>query len=343
MIGNEDSLEQWKALYEAADHIIKLSPWEDFWDTDLVVIQSEHNKEPVFLSIAGRGVAGRGVTMYEGRQGLEDFDLTEGTKGSDDPLASFALREQCCLEFKLCDQEDVPQEQRDMIKELGLSFPGRGKCPCFLSWKKAYAPWTPDKQEISSMKEALLRLEEAVKDVRDGLVKVRYERGEFLWRSYIPEKGEWHTLSAPIPDGKRKYPLAKLRSTAQVEAVTARPRSIYELCMDLFYMNAEVVEEGYDRPFFPRAFLVMEKRSKMIVNMQVLEPEDSEVSAILHFLLNYVMKNGKPRAVYARNPWIFAALTDTCEKCDIPLLSSELEEMEEMIGQLADAGLETEK
>lgn len=334
----EASLEQWKSLYQAADAVIKLAPWEDFWNTDLIVIQENEEREPLFMSVSGRGIHSRGVTMYEGNDGLEDFDLTESTRG--EALASFALREQRCLSFKLCDREDVPQEQRDIIKELGLTFRGRGKWPCFLSWRKAYAPWTPDAAEIELLANALSRMEEAVNDVRNGLVKVRFERGEFLWRTWDREAGERRTVSAPIPSGRRKYPLARLRSVDQIEAVKARPRSISELCMDLFYMNAEVVEEGYDRPFFPRAFLVMEKRTRAVLNMQVLEPEDNEVSAILHFLLNYTMKSGRPRTIYARNPWIFAALTDTCEKCGIPLLSSDLEEMEEMISQLTDAGME---
>lgn len=334
----EASLEQWKSLYQAADAVIKLAPWEDFWNTDLIVIQENEEREPLFMSVSGRGIHSRGVTMYEGNDGLEDFDLTESTRG--EALASFALREQRCLSFKLCDREDVPQEQRDIIKELGLTFRGRGKWPCFLSWRKAYAPWTPDAAEIELLDNALSRMEEAVNDVRNGLVKVRFERGEFLWRTWDREAGERRTVSAPIPSGRRKYPLARLRSVDQIEAVKARPRSISELCMDLFYMNAEVVEEGYDRPFFPRAFLVMEKRTRAVLNMQVLEPEDNEVSAILHFLLNYTMKSGRPRTIYARNPWIFAALTDTCEKCGIPLLSSDLEEMEEMISQLTDAGME---
>ncbi len=334
----EASLEQWKSLYQAADAVIKLAPWEDFWNTDLIVIQENEEREPLFMSVSGRGIHSRGVTMYEGNDGLEDFDLTESTRG--EALASFALREQRCLSFKLCDREDVPQEQRDIIKELGLTFRGRGKWPCFLSWRKAYAPWTLDAAEAELLTNALSRMEEAVNDARNGLVKVRFERGEFLWRTRDGETGERCTVSAPIPSGKRKYPLARLRSVDQIEAVKARPRSISELCMDLFYMNAEIVEEGYGRPFFPRAFLVMEKRTKAVLNMQVLEPEDNEVSAILHFLLNYTMKNGRPRTIYARNPWIFAALTDTCEKCGIPLLSSDLEEMEEMIGQLTDAGME---
>ena len=338
MMKQEASLEQWNSLYQAAAAVTKLAPWEDFWNTDLIVIQESRKQEPLFMSVSGRGIHNRGVTMYIGNEGLEDFDLTESTRG--EALASFALREQRGLSFKLCDREDVPQEQRDMIKELGLAFRGRGKWPCFLSWRKAYAPWTLDGEEVQMLTEAFCRMEEAVKDARDGAVKVRFERGEFLWRSRDEETGDWRTVSAPIPSGRRKYPLARLRSVDQIEAVKSRPRSINELSMDLFYMNAEVVEEGYDRPFFPRAFLVMEKRTRAVLNMQVLEPEDNEVSAILHFLLNYIMKSGRPRTVYARNPWIFAALTDTCENCGIPLLSSDLEEMEEMVNQLTDAGME---
>lgn len=336
----EASLEQWKSLYDAVSRATGLSLWENFWDTDLVAIQLKGEREPVFMSVSGRGVRGRGITMYEGASGLEDFDLVEGTRGEEEPLACFAEREQCCVALRLCDREDVPKEQRDRMKELGLSFRGRGKWPCLLSYRKAYAPWTPDAREAAVMTEALLRLSEAAEDVRKGAVKVRYERGEFLWRAWDKEKEAWDTYSGPIPAGGRKYPLARLRSMDQLEALKARPRSIYELCMDLFYMNAEVVEDGYDRPFFPRAFVAMDKRSRKVVDMQVLEPKDSEVNAILHFILGYIMKNGRPRTIYARNPWIFASLSDTCEKCDIPLVSDRLEEMDELIGRLVEAGVE---
>ena len=62
----EASLELWKSLYKAAVRLMELAPWENFWDTDLVAIQLKDKKEPVFMSIAGRGIAGCGVTMYEG-------------------------------------------------------------------------------------------------------------------------------------------------------------------------------------------------------------------------------------------------------------------------------------
>ena len=88
----EASLELWKSLYKAAVRLMELAPWENFWDTDLVAIQLKDKKEPVFMSIAGRGIAGCGVTMYEGERGLEDFDLLEGTRGEEGPFSVFALR-----------------------------------------------------------------------------------------------------------------------------------------------------------------------------------------------------------------------------------------------------------
>ena len=129
MMKQEASLEQWNSLYQAAAAVTKLAPWEDFWNTDLIVIQESRKQEPLFMSVSGRGIHNRGVTMYIGNEGLEDFDLTESTRG--EALASFALREQRCLSFKLCDREDVPQEQRDMIKELGLAFRDGENGPAF--------------------------------------------------------------------------------------------------------------------------------------------------------------------------------------------------------------------
>ena len=47
MMKQEASLEQWNSLYQAAAAVTKLAPWEDFWNTDLIVIQESGKQEAI--------------------------------------------------------------------------------------------------------------------------------------------------------------------------------------------------------------------------------------------------------------------------------------------------------
>ena len=52
----EPSLEQWAALYGAAQSLNALAPWRALWDTDILTLQLPGQEEPVFCSVMGRAV-----------------------------------------------------------------------------------------------------------------------------------------------------------------------------------------------------------------------------------------------------------------------------------------------
>ena len=70
------------------------------------------------------------------------------------------------------------EEQKTVIKELGLKFAGKGNWPFFLSFKPRFTPWTPDAAEVRLMAETLVQLIAAVKALREERVKVKFDEGD---------------------------------------------------------------------------------------------------------------------------------------------------------------------
>ena len=50
------------------------------------------------------------------------------------------MHDQTCLVFYLGDRVEVPKQQKEIIKELGLRYRGNGNWPYFLSYKKRFIP-----------------------------------------------------------------------------------------------------------------------------------------------------------------------------------------------------------
>ena len=81
----EASSKQWEKLYEVTCNLKALEPWKYFWDTQLIAIFLKDSEEPVFASIIGCGGNCYGISVYEGLEGLRDFDMIASTEETGDP------------------------------------------------------------------------------------------------------------------------------------------------------------------------------------------------------------------------------------------------------------------
>lgn len=82
----EASLDQWKELYDVALKLKELEPWKYLDSTDLIAIKLQGMEEPVFMSVMGRLGTCYGVSMYEGLDGLDDFDMVANAEGKKWPF-----------------------------------------------------------------------------------------------------------------------------------------------------------------------------------------------------------------------------------------------------------------
>ena len=146
--------------------------------------------------------------------------------------------------------------------------------------------------------------------------------------------GLWNMFAESIPMVEREYPIIVLQDEILKRRLKKRPKVGTEISVDFAYVHASIEVEEYERPISPLLFVTLDHASGMVLDMKMVNPEDSEIDVVLDFFVNYLQDNGKMLRIKARNPWVFAALRDICEECGIQLEKDELEEMDQIISEI---------
>ena len=330
----EADLNSWGKLYETAGKIKALEPWKDFWDMDLIIVCPKGKKVPYFCSIMGRAGACCGISVYKGEEGLRDLDMLTMADVGGIPL-DYAVFEQNNLTCYWGDREEVDPKQKKIIKDLGLKFRGRGQWLFFLSFKKRYTPYIPDAQEVEELTVVFEGLLAILQDFQDNHIPVDYEQGEYLWSIYNKKEERWKSEIHALPyDPDLEISIMELSDEILKKKLQKCPYVEGELQMDFLYLNSSTIENQYDRPINPLLFLVVDGESGMLLRAELLDPEDEEIDVILSFFIQFTQQYGRIKTIKARNPIIYSALTDICQKCKIDLTNGDMTEIDEAIQDL---------
>lgn len=333
----------WNMLYNLADELKALRPWEDLWDVDLIGIQENGRQEPVFVSVMGRREDGQGgtkanpdsadgcgIAIYDGTRGLGDFQMT-GLAPQNMIPDDYAMLEQHALMLYWGERMEVPQDQQDMIKELDRKYYGKGNWPFFLSFAPRFAPWTPDEKEVRLLIETFVQLIEAVNALREGRARVDFEKGEFCFRYFDIDQMNWMTAPAKVPFIDMEYDMLEITDEAFLAELLAAGQRASTLMLDFGYLHGELVKEEYDRPLNPLLFLAVDGGEGRVLKAKVVNPEERESDTAAEFLLDYIEKEGRPQLILARNPHILAALQDICRQLSIDIQRHPLTEMDGLL------------
>jgi len=325
----EASLDMWKTLYNLTAELKELQPWDDLGALDFIGIQENGREEPVFVRVMGQKNAkeAKGITMYDGTLGLGY--LQQLVRAPETCMSQeYAVMDQQSLMLCFGERMEVPEEQRAVIKELGLKFAGKGNWPFFLSFQTRFTPWTPDADEVRLMAETLVQVIEAVKALREERVTVKFDEGEFCFRYFDVDQLNWMTAPARMPLVNLEVDPLVITDELFLHRLKKQPVNDAELLLDFLYMNAAIEDEQYDRPLNPLVFLVFDKVHSSIVHMDMISPDEEETEQSAEFLLAYIEEAGRPRSISVRNPYVITELKDTCEKLGIELREEKLPELD---------------
>lgn len=334
----EASLRLWKELYEVVENIRVLKPWNYLWDTDLIGIILKDEEEPIFCSIMGKESRCFGIGAYEGIEGLRDFCMIATLDETDLPM-EYVMYEQCSLMLYWGEKEEVPTEQKSVLKECGFNSRGKDQWPYFLSYKNRYAPCTPDQTEVLRLIDLYKNLFMVIRAVKEKRIDAKFDQGEFLCRTYNEETDLWNIFQALLPKVEKQFPAVVLEDEILRQKLKKRPQIDVEILLDFSYMNASVVDEAYDRPINPLLFIALDDTNNLLITVELLEPKDSEIDMVLSFFVGFTEQHGRVRKIKTRNPWITGALEDICEFCEIPLEYDSLEKMDDIIEDLRNQGM----
>jgi hypothetical protein len=259
---------EWAKLYQAAIRIKEMAPWEWMDETLIFGVQDPETDRIGFVSVMGQLGEHYSVAVYLGPEALYDFWRFEEYADESD---AGELLEIPHLQASFEDRDVLNQQDRNVIKELGLKFRGRQAWPMFRSYRPGFFPWYVDAREARILTRALeqtlvmaprIREDPALLELADEeshLVRTaREESGELVWEDRIVR------VSPPEP---KSFPVFMDRQA--LEWLMAMEPSPMTLEMDLSVIPVRIGDRG-SRPRYAHMLLIVERESGFVFGSEML-------------------------------------------------------------------------
>ena len=270
--------EQWLELHEAFREYCGLYPWAHFDDEDLVAVENPASGETGYCVVMGGGGIERGLAVYRGDEGLVAY--LGLMSGAIDGESEEILDLNNVMYASLADREELSKDERDLIRDLGLRYRGRGRWPMFQAMKPGFMPSGLQADDAEFLALILRSMADHTASVISNGAPVE-DAGDIdddiallLTRSLVNGewRNRWEPLMLPMPPPTPEYPdPERLRRLADSKP---RTNSVWEL--SIFYLHLPVGEDSEGRLYFPTSSLLVEADSGVVLPELLLEPEPSD-------------------------------------------------------------------
>ncbi|MBV9848153.1 MAG: hypothetical protein JO250_00555 [Armatimonadetes bacterium] len=341
------SLDEWRALYEAAARFHEVAPWDWMEDADVFGVQDPESGEVGYCCIMGALGEHFALAAYRGSRGLAGlWEVRLGPPAEMlEPAEMLALQD--CLMASFEDRQMLHARDREIIKSLGLKFRGRNAWPQFRSYRPGYQPWfltAPEARFLTVALQQALDVAERLYEDPDLLPEPTPD-GKYLVR--VPKRGDdgtwqWRDARrspAPFPTGPKAAPPDEKR-IGRCKDTLLRTQGILET--DFFYSPAPVQENADAPPFFPFLILAADPETGMILGNEMAHP--AEIASALPDALLTIFENLEmlPAAVAVQREGARDYLTPTMAALGIELVLVErlraVEEAREALSEFLSLG-----
>lgn len=309
-VGREEaSLEEWRALYEAAAKIKELKPWERFWDMDLFALGE--GEDVVFAVILGRGGECYGISIYEGLEGLNDFMMlcNQAKLNLSETYVGFTQNNLTCY---WGNRDELSQEQYQIIKSLGYKFRGKNQWPYFMSYRTGYLPYNMDAEEVGRMTVYLSRLAQAIAYYEENKFDVGFERGNMFYYAPDEKTGQWSGAERGLPFVSYQFLQLDIADEKFMQEFCKIPQKNYEWDIHIECVPAGINDAEYERPGVARMVMLADTASGMILGADIVKPDEFEGNVLINSVLQVISKSGRPKGIRVCNDIMENYLCDLC-------------------------------
>jgi hypothetical protein len=313
----EATLEQWKKLYDVAIKIKELQPWEHLWDLDIITLIIP-GREMIYNSVMGRGRECYGIGSYISDKAINNFHNMLESKNF--PIEqTIRFQDDDIIMCYFGSRDELTAKELKLIKDLGYKFRGKNNWIYFHSFKKGYAPFMLDQEEVLLETKILQHLYMSLNIyIIEGL-KVDFENGRSLTRTWSEKEGLWMNFEAPLMRPEEKYLAPTIEDEDfKFEAdIMETTEQIWEL--DIAYTSGAIKDKEYERPVSIRICILAESKSGIMLDQDILTPDDNEASIILNMVSNQMFDLEKPSKILVRDKATYYIIKDICNVAKIKL------------------------
>lgn len=132
----------WSRLYDLADRLKKLSPWDWMGPADSFGVRLAGSDETGFVTFLGQGADYRAIAVFRGWDAWRD--ALAARLAHDEPGWMIETPQ---LQLAYFDRALITSVEAGIIRALGRRYRGRQAWPVFRCHRVGYLPWTVDPDE----------------------------------------------------------------------------------------------------------------------------------------------------------------------------------------------------
>ena len=269
------SLQEWKALYEAALEFKELAPWNWMHDTDIFGVKDPVSGEIGYCCIMGAAGEHYALGLYSGSEGL--YGLSRILSGDFSEFEDETPYIQNCLMASFEDRKCLQKQDLRQIKSLGLKFRGRNAWPRFRNYTPGFFPWYLNDEDARFLTIALKQaMDVSLRFKKDPGLLVHPSKDHYFVR--VPDKpgddiiwkDEWLEPLALKMDDTPVIPVEET-TLERIKKARLQRGGIWEI--DFFYVPA-ALRENEERPYYPYMSLLVDHNSTLILKSQLEKEAD---------------------------------------------------------------------
>jgi len=270
MTHRKATLEEWRALYEAACEFRKQACWNWMRDNQIFGIQNQKTGEIGYCTVMGHNDEHFALGVYKGAEGLST--LVEILEDPCFPQGIEGLHRQRCLMVSFENREFISEEDHHVIKKLGLWFKGDNAWPRFRDFTPGFHPWYLNADQCKFLTIVLYEAIDMAERVKDD-AEMLYPEDEYLWLTRVAHiveerlewKDEWleaqESPDTEIPEGTGVE--VDENRLEKIAAKAGNHRGIWEL--GSFYAP-QPIQEKDERPYYPRLIMYLDHDSGAVLS-----------------------------------------------------------------------------
>ena len=264
----EPTPEQWLALHHAFRRYCEARPWERLGNEDVLAVNDPLGHFKGYCVALGDGGVAYGLGVYLGDRGLLNYLSTMTSE--DEPVDVDVLERGLALTAVLGDREELENEERKAMRDLGLRYRGRGRWPIFRSAIPGHWPWYVNADEARFLTVALDNVRDVAERIGQGMLDLYAGRepSEVLTQSLRDGvwRDEWEPLRPPVlPVEDHRADTDRLRSISQSTPVGS---AVWEVTAS--YIPTGAQDGRGTRPYLPTLVMVVEDDSGLILTVRML-------------------------------------------------------------------------
>ncbi len=319
----EPSLEEWRELYKAADAFKKAKCWEWMYDNELFGVMDPETKEIAYCCIMGWLGEVFALGAYLGEEGLDSLqDIWAG----EDEHSPDLFFQQKCLMASFEDHVYLDDQDRALIKELGLKYRGEKQWPMFRSLEPGLHPWFLSAWECRFLTRTLEQaLEVALRCRSDKSILEHPDERTFLVR--VPQVRDgyeiiWEDQYLQAAEVAKEFPVVEIRDELRLKKILSTVRKgkrYWEV--DTFLFPFPIQEQQGERPYHAKIFLVVDSSSCMVLSHETVKNLEEGSQSILEVLLQLIEADnvGMPLSIVVERDETYHLLSKACEQLQLPL------------------------